>query len=69
VISLMPLLIAGLVVTLGSTLLLIFQNNHQSLHDFASRSFVYTSDYAIIDAERAKREEAARAEEENHARN
>ena len=49
------LLIAGLLITLASLLLMIFSKSHQSLHDFSSKSFVYTSDYAIIDSERAKR--------------
>lgn len=49
------LLIAGFLITLVSLLLMIFTKSHQSLHDFSSKSFVYTSDYAIIDSERAKR--------------
>lgn len=59
--------IAGFIVTLASALLMMFHPNHQSLHDFASRSYVYTSDFAIIDAERGRREKAALAKEQDDA--
>jgi|GEM_PF-2279001 RDD family. len=61
------LFIAGVVVTLASALFMMFHPNHQSLHDFASRSYVYTSDFAIIDAERGRREKAALAKEQDDA--
>jgi uncharacterized RDD family membrane protein YckC len=61
--TLSVLLVAGLLITLVSLLLMIFTKTHQSLHDFSSKSFVFTSDYAIIDSERAKR---AQEEKEKH---
>jgi len=53
-VTLVVLLMAGLLVTGASTLFLIFGKSHQSLHDFSSLTSIYTSDYAIIDSERAK---------------
>lgn len=50
------LFVAGCLLTLASMLVMIFSKKHQSFHDYASRSFVFTSDYAIIAQERAKRE-------------
>jgi uncharacterized RDD family membrane protein YckC len=57
-VTMMVLLIAGVVVTLVSTLFLAINKRHQSFHDLASLTNVYTTDYAIIDSERAKREAA-----------
>jgi RDD family. len=53
-VTMVALLMAGLLVTGVSTLFLIFGKRHQSFHDFASLTSIYTSDYAIIDSERAK---------------
>lgn len=53
--SLSVFLIAGFLISLLSLLMMIFRKDHQSLHDYCSKSFVYTADYAIIDSERAKR--------------
>lgn len=64
-VSLTAVFVAGFVVSLASTLLMFFGKKHASLHTLASLSAVYTSDYAIIDAERSKREKAKEAENGN----
>jgi uncharacterized RDD family membrane protein YckC len=64
-VSLTALFVAGIGLSLASTLLMFLGKKHASLHDLASLSVVYTSDYAIIDAERSKREKAKEAEAEN----
>jgi uncharacterized RDD family membrane protein YckC len=57
-VSLFVLAIAGLLITLVSTGFVYFSKTGQSFHDLASLTGVYTTDYAIIDAERSKRAKA-----------
>jgi hypothetical protein len=54
-----------MVVSLISTLFMVFGKRHASLHDSASLTVVYTSDYAIIDAERSRREKMKESEHGN----
>ena len=65
-VTMTALFIAGVLVSLASMLFLIFRKNHQSFHDFASMSFVYTSDYALIDVERHRLEKLREQSDERN---
>ncbi len=65
VIRISVFLIIGLIVSVISLLMGLFRQDKRSFHDLVSDSYAHTDDYAIINAERAKRDALASQGERN----